>query len=219
VRFNDADQEVARWRHEDMKQTITQSSLMVAIAIAVIYSVAIAEDRNESEDMQPLEAHMFHWISGSGQWRTPNEAFDPDAERMTMPWIKEYRVNWKWASDKTHMIGQILAHPDKADPILSATMYAFYNPVTNEVLQVHVARNGNLVVSKDEARLEPSHFGEAEISDATDFAADGTISVTRHSNVFEDALTQRSDVLSKRDDGSLELVRQWTWTKVPDIEN
>jgi len=196
-----------------MNQMIMQRFVFVAI-LSLATIVAHADSSDEDDKLHPLAIHMKHWISGSGQWRAPNAQYDASAEEMTIGWIKEFGVNWKWGPYKQHLIGEIIAITADGQVLPSSIMYAFYNPITEEVLQVQVAKNGILSLTDEQARLEPTRYGEPEVADSLDFLINGEVEVLRHSNVFVDKSTQLSNVYERDENGDWQLSREWRWTQI-----
>jgi hypothetical protein len=172
---------------------------------------------NETSDVSPhpLAVHMKHWIEGSGQWRSPNPSYDELAEPRTLGWVKEFGVNWKWGPNKQHLVGDIVAISADGEIISSSVMYAFYNPVTEKVINVQVARNGDFSIADDQVREQPTPYGDPEVSDGIHFSPNGSMNILRHSNVFVDPNIQLSDVYERNDEGKWEQTRQWRWVRVP----
>jgi hypothetical protein len=191
-------------------------SMLVAIALCCqVPSLAWTQDA-EAESKHPLEIHMKHWLAGTGQWRSPNPDYDPEAQPRTLGWVKEFGVNWAWGPNNKHLVGEVVAISAHGDTLVSSTMYAFYNPVTEKVLNVSVGRNGILELGEDRVRKEPTPYGEAEVGDVIEYLPNGAISILRHSNVFPSQGVQLSDVLKRDDDGQWSRTGQWRWVQFPE---
>ena len=188
------------------------AGLLILVCWQFAFLPAIA-NADEAE-VHPLAIHMQHWLAGSGQWRTPNPNYDPDAEPMTGPWIKEFGVNWKWAPNGQHLVGELLSIPANGEPIESWAMYTFHIPATDRVLNIQVGRNGDYVSAEEELRLEATPYGEPEVLDGVLYSPNGSMTLSRHSNVFTDMHTQLSDVYEKDESGKWALARTWRWTLV-----
>ena len=190
-------------------------ALFLITTSALFMPPQIAAQIPDAKALHPLEIHMKHWIAGSGQWRSPNPDYNPEAEPKTPGWIKEFGVNWKWAPNRHHMIGEIVAITAEGEVFSSSIMYAFYNPVTEKVIDVQVGRNGTLAFGEDRVRDQSTPYGEPEVGSGLEYFPDGTISILRHSNVFVDENTQLSDVFQRDENGEWEKKRQWRWTRLP----
>ncbi len=181
-------------------------------ALAVChFSVAYAEDAQP----HPLEVHMHHWISGSGQWRAPNPSYQPGSTPRTREWVREFGVNWRWGPNRQHLLGEIVAIPEDGDPMITGVLYAFYNPVTEKVVEIQVARNGILQFSEDRARKEPTPYGAPEIGDSLEYFPNGGVSILRHVNRFLDANTQLSVSQKRNEEGQWSDQNEWRWTQEP----
>ena len=191
----------------------------IVFSLAVVFAVCVAQhvaaQSTSDNTPHPLEVHMKHWISGSGQWRAPNPNFDPAAKPRTSGWIREFGVNWAWGPNKQHMIGEIVAFASDGQVLNSGVLYAFYNPVTEKVIDIQVGRNGIFDFGEDRVRTKSTPYGDPEIGDVVEFSPNGTISILRHSNVFVDEETQLSDTYKRGGDGKWEHQQQWRWTRVP----
>ena len=65
---------------------------LLCLVIALGIFAGVSNAGTQSADTNPLQVHMRHWISGSGQWRSPNPNYDennPDS-------YKDFGINWKW---------------------------------------------------------------------------------------------------------------------------
>ena len=154
---------------------------------------------------------MGHWFEGSGDWRTPNP--DHDAADGN-DGVVEYSVTWAWDEFRQSMRGELVGlHPDGSRTTFW-DLYAFYNPVTRDVLYLQIGRNGAYIEGRSPVREQPLEFGETESLVTTMFQPDGSRITTRHDNVFHEDGTHSADVY-QLEDGKWRLVRTWHWTLAP----
>lgn len=162
---------------------------------------------------------MGHWIRGSGKWRAPNPGYDSEyTGKPATASFKSYGINWRWNPKLKYMFGEITGVMADGAETRFWTMFAFYNPVTKQVLFQQIGRNGAFISTESPARSEPLEFGETERLDATEYHPDGQIIHSRHENVFHEDGTHTSHVFQRNEAGKWVLKNQWTW-KLTSIAN
>ena len=90
-------------------------------------------------------------------------------------------------------------------------MFAFYNPVTREVLFQQIGRDGTFISGVQDVRRQPLRYGETERMDTIHYASDGTTKETRHDSVFSEDGSHVSLVFEKDAAGEWVQVNEWLW--------
>ena len=183
--------------------------ICLLLACATPFEIAAAQEPAP----HPLAIHMHHWLQGSGEWRTPNPDYDPNAAPRTAGWIKEYSVIWRWAEFDQHLVGELSGITPAGERIKFWHMFHFYNPATKEVIFQQVGRGGAFIAGTERLRTKPTPYGAPDTLDTDMFLPSGDHKKTRHETIFVDADTQRSDAFEQDDNGEWKLTRQWVWTR------
>ena len=202
---------------QSLRQLRNQGRRILTILAGVLIigapELAVAEEVAGQD--HPLEIHMSHWLEGSRDWRSENANFVPDSKPGEPGWVKEFGIKWDWGPNRKHLIGNIYVVLEDGSSFPSATMYAFYNPVTEEVMQVVVAFNGMLSIGHEKARDSKTNFGVPEVSDVLEFSELGVVTPVRHANRFDESGNQESKVLHRDDTGKWKEIQIWNWKRVP----
>lgn len=164
---------------------------------------ALAQDGENAR----LAAHMAFLLEGSGQWRSPNPDYEEGNEFRPV----QYGVNWRWADDGQHLIGEVTGIYESGRVARYHTMYAFLNPVTDRVVTQQVSWDGTFTAGEQVLRTDPMQAGDVVNVDMIEYAADGQAKITRHRGEFIDARTHRMDVYERDETGEWSLVREWVW--------
>jgi hypothetical protein len=185
------------------------AALLVTCALIVFTSqTGLAAD-----DLHPLQVHMDPWFKGSRDWRTPNPDYDPASDgQPNANDIREFAVRWEW--DETGKLARGVLLGIRADGTSRQfwSLFAFYNPVTEQVTYLQTGTNGALITGETPARTRPLLPGEKDILDTTDYWPDGTVNESRHVNTFNDDGTHTSLVFERDEDGAWQERATWVWT-------
>lgn len=183
-------------------------AIFSALLLITLMTAARAQDAAPDRPLSPIEAHFAHMLTGSGQWRTPNEDYDPEDPNG----MSEYGADYRLSDDGTHVIAEITGVTPDGRRAVFWTIYFIHNPVTGEIVSSQVGWNGALLTGNDMALSEPLGFGEGHVSDQLAFNPDGSIRIIRHEIVSVDAQTHTTQTYGRGERGAWEPQNFRTWT-------
>lgn len=189
---------------KDAGRQLWEATLLVSVLLCIAGTA-----NAETPVLHPLQIHMQQWLQGSGQWRSPNPNYD--ASGSAGSGFREYGINWSWEPERKYMSGEITGVKPDGTQARFWTLFAFYNPVTRQVLFQQIGRDGTLITGEDPVRTEPLRYGETERFETIEYSTNGQIKLTRHDNVFQDDGTHTSMVYERDESGAWALIAQWKW--------
>lgn len=180
--------------------------VIAGVWLAAAFGVEAAQGANP--EPTPLEIHMGHLLHGSGEWRTPNEDYNPEDPNG----IAQYGADYRLAADRSHVIAEVTGVTEDGRRAVFWTIYFFYNPVTEEVVSAQIGWNGTLLEGREAFDADGVAFGETQRFDQLHFNFDGTVSISRHDLVPLDATTHTTQTYSRGEEGRWEPQNFRTWT-------
>jgi len=187
---------------------LASRTLFSALLLVSLMAAARAQDRTPDRTLSPIEIHFAHMLAGSGQWRTPNEDYDPeDPNGMSL-----YGADYRLSDDRSHVIAEITGVTPDGRRAVFWTIYFFHNPVTGEVVSSQVGWNGALLTGHEAVLIEPLAFGDSHVSDQIAHNPDGSMHIIRHEIVPVDRRTHTTQTYRRGEGGNWEPQNFRTWT-------
>lgn len=186
-----------------MKSPVRISCLSLLLASYLTSGVALSAEEH------PLYTHMQHWLSGSGDWRTPNPEYDPERDNESTA-VTHYSIIWNWDEHKQIMQGELSGITSEGSRIPYWSMFAFYNPATKSVIFQQVG-NGAFIAGEQAVRQSPLQFEELEVMETMDHYANDTIIRSKHENIFHNNGCHDSRVFEADGNGNWQHRADWVW--------
>ncbi|NNF60436.1 MAG: hypothetical protein HKN06_03790 [Gammaproteobacteria bacterium] len=151
-----------------------------------------------------MRAHMRHLLNDGDQWLADNPQYDPERGGPAA-----FGLQFRLQPDGSHIVGELGGVFEDGKRATYWTLYALYNPVTEKVVTQQIGWDGTLVYG--EVPVQP---GKLQIIDMIRYGADGTLSISRHENIYDNSDTHTSIVYSRNGAGwSQDQV--WEWRRHP----
>jgi hypothetical protein len=175
-----------------------------ALGAGFALTLAAAPGSAQSVDRTSLEVEKGYFLSGSGNWRTPNPAYKPGSDEP-----REFGLEYRWGPHRQSILGEIVGVGPKGRAVYASLFYVF-NPVTHRVM-VSMASWDGTVGPAEERRVDD----RTRVIDALLYKPDGTVTPSLH--VFELLSPDEYRLIQqewKRGEGWVE-VRNETWRQIP----
>lgn len=187
---------------------MTGFRMSLAALLVSVFTASPATAQVDAPQRSPLEIHLAHMLEGSGQWRTPNDDYDPENPNAFVTFGADFRLS----EDRSHVIAEITGNTADDRRAVFWTIYFFYNPVTEEVISAQVSWNGTYLAGREAVDPDGVGYGETHRSDQIHYNPDGTMSIQRHDIVPLDANTHTTQTYTRGDDGRWRPENFRTWT-------
>lgn len=158
----------------------------------------------------PLEIHFARMLAGTGQWRTPNEDFDPADPDSVSHFGSDFRL----AEDGSHVIAEIIGVTPDGRRAHYWSIHFFLNPVTQEVISQQTGWSGAYMSGHEHLRTAPLAFGEEATVDQIVFNTDGQVSILRHVAIHTGEWTHTTQTYVRGEDGGWTPQNFREWTRV-----
>lgn len=183
-----------------------------ALLVSFAFRSGASAQQVAADARPPLERHLAHLLTGSGQWRTPNEDYDPEDPNG----MSHYGADYRMSGDGSHAIAEITGVTPDGRRAVFWTIYFFYNPVTEEVVSAQIGWNGTYMEGRQRVHEAALTTGGREVFDQLMFARDGTVRITRHELVSTGPDTHTTQTYDRGEGGAWEPRNFRVWTLVPE---
>lgn len=151
-----------------------------------------------------LGEHVGFLMTGSGQWRSPNPAYQPgkDIEQF-------YGMNYRWGPNRQHIVGEIVSYFDDGRERKEWTLFITHNPVTGIAYLEQTGAGGVYFRGELGTAANGRHSQTGLI-----YMPNGTVKSVRDEIEIIDDSSYISHVFERDEKGTWTQVREWTWRQV-----